>query len=311
MPARWWPVTVASAVILLLATGAMVVLMVSMWATGGGPAAAGPVPTVTVPAATVDPGFSPLPAESALPLLGQSPLPTQRPLSTPLPTREPATPTPVPTATPLPTTTWTPTALPTATATHTPMPTSTATATPTATPLPSPMAVPNPRFRADQTAIGAGGCTYLRWDVDGVKAVFLDGQGRPGHSVEKICPEFSHTYELWVVMPDSNQRKFSLHVEVIGFRPLTLNVLITRTSCDTDEAYAAEISVWAEGGDGWYTYYKGDLDTYIGGPTQGGVGHKMSWRTCGGAPGMFIVRSGDGQEARQGFYAEAPHCCGK
>ena len=150
--------------------------------------------------------------------------------------------------------------------TSTPEPTSTPTAT--SIPTPTSIPVPNPRFRADQVTIEAGECTKVRWGVDGVEAVYLDGAGRPGHSVEKVCPEISHTYTLTVVMPDGRQADHPLHIQVIGYRPLTLGVLVTYRGCDTAESYRAEISIWARGGDTQYTYYLGDLDHYIGGPTE-------------------------------------------
>jgi hypothetical protein len=112
-------------------------------------------------------------------------------------------------------------------------------------------------------------------------------------------------------MPDEYQQSFSFDIQVLGYRPLTLNLFISDRSCDTEESYAAEISIWAQGGDGQYTYYRDDLNQYIGGPTEKGMVYWLSWRTCGGAPGTMIVRSGDGQEARKHFWVEPPKCCGK
>lgn len=155
-----------------------------------------------------------------------------------------------------------------------------------------------------------GECTVLHWDVDSVQAVFLDGAGRPGHSSEMVCPEYTRTFVLEVVMPDQSQQLYTLDIQVLGSLPLTLNLFISDRSCDTKESYAAEISIWARGGDGQYTYYRDDLTQYIGGPTELGVVYRLSWRTCGGAPGTIIVRSGDGQEAREPFWIEPPDCCG-
>jgi hypothetical protein len=112
------------------------------------------------------------------------------------------------------------------------------------------------------------------------------------------------------VTPEGQQASFFVEIRVLGTLPLTLNVFVSSRTCDTPESYAAEISVWAEGGDGWYTYYQDDLSHQIAGPTKGGVVFKISWRTCGGIPGTFIVRSGDGKEARETFWVEPPHCCG-
>ena len=220
---------------------------------------------------------------------------------TPAPTAT-ATQTPVPTSTP--TATHTPTLTAMAGPTNTPAPT--LTATPTTTPVP----LPDPRFRADQTSIRAGGCTVLHWNVDGVQAVFLDGAGRPGHSSEKVCPQETRRYTLRLAMPDGRQRSDVLDIRVMGTLPLALNGLVHKPLCDIAESYAAEISIWAEGGDGQYTYDKDSLDQPIGGPMEGGMGYLVSWRTCGGSPGTFIVRSEDGQEARTSYWVEPPDCCG-
>ena len=123
----------------------------------------------------------------------------------------------------------------------------------------------------------------MHWDVDGPREVYLDGKGRPGHSTEEICPTRTHTYVLMIVMPNGDQASFPLEIQVVGVLPLTLSVLVTNVSCDTQESYAAEISIWASGGDGWYTYYRDDPEKYIGGPTEGGMVYSVSWRTCGGS----------------------------
>jgi hypothetical protein len=328
-PSQWWPVTAVSLLLIALTGCTIGALVIALWRTAGTPPAA--APTDRVPAAS-----TPAPAETRDErTLFRSPVsvppdqartPTQPPTYTPAPTRT-ATPEPTATATPEPTVTATaeptataapeptaaatpePTNTPTSEARNTPEPSSTATPAPARTATPTPMPGPDPGFRAERTTITAGECTVLRWDVDGVRAVFLDGAGRPGHSSEIICPELSHTYTLQVVASDGRQASYALDIRVLGYVPLTLNVFVRNRTCDMAESYAAEIAVWAQGGDGWYTYYRDDLGRQIAGPTQGGVVHWISWRTCGGAVGTFIVRSGDGQEVRQSFWVEPPDCC--
>ena len=131
------------------------------------------------------------------------------PTWTPLPptwTSVPPTWTPVPpTWTPNPPT-WTP-ALPT----WTPIPPPTWTPRPpTSTPLP-----PDPTvdFRADQTQLNAGQCTTLRWDVEYVRAVYLDGEGVAGHSTKQVCPSQSRTYTLRVVT-DAGAQDYPLSINV-------------------------------------------------------------------------------------------------
>lgn len=113
-------------------------------------------------------------------------------VTTPVLTR---TPSPTPSPTPIKTSTPTPT--PSMTATPTP------TKTPTSTPTPTPTATPTPyiNFRADRTTIFACECTTLRWDVENVIAVYLDGEGVGGHGSREECPEESRTYNLRVVTP--------------------------------------------------------------------------------------------------------------
>jgi hypothetical protein len=89
----------------------------------------------------------------------------------------------------------TPTATNTPTSTHTPTPSS----TPTATNTPAPANTPEVSFHADTTELVAGSCTTLRWDVEDVHEVYLDGQPRQGHGSKQVCPTQTQTYELRVV----------------------------------------------------------------------------------------------------------------
>lgn len=62
-------------------------------------------------------------------------------------------------------------------------------------------------FRADQTSVGSGQCTVLRWDVDNVKAVYLDGAGVAGHDSRQVCPSRTRTYNLRVVTACGEQTR--------------------------------------------------------------------------------------------------------
>ncbi len=128
----------------------------------------------------------------------------------PLPTDTPAPPTntPVPpTATPVP---------PTAT----PIP-PTATFVPTATPIPAPTdtpIIPTPQieFSADYYDIIRGACIKLRIDVDGVDAVYLDGEGVGGHDTKEVCPKQNRTYTLKV---ESAAGEFTREVKINVIEP--------------------------------------------------------------------------------------------
>lgn len=75
--------------------------------------------------------------------------------------------------------------------------------TPTVAPslTPQPTATPQTYvdFRADATLIPAGGCTTLRWDVEGVLGVYLDGRGQPGHGALHVCTHTARTFVLHIV----------------------------------------------------------------------------------------------------------------
>ena len=122
------------------------------------------------------------------------------PAGTPLATAAPEIPTPPP-----PEATWvleTPSvgpAAPTSTsipamATSTPVP-------PAPTPQPAaPTATPRrpeiTYFEAYPSNISAGGCTTLRWGVEGAAEVYLNDQGVGDHETRQVCPESTTTYAL-------------------------------------------------------------------------------------------------------------------
>jgi uncharacterized protein YraI len=57
-------------------------------------------------------------------------------------------------------------------------------------------------FRADRTQVGPGECTTIRWDVEGVQAIFFQGSGVVGHSEAFVCPGGTTEYHLQVVGQD-------------------------------------------------------------------------------------------------------------
>jgi len=91
-------------------------------------------------------------------------------------------------------------------------------ATPTPTPTPTPPEV-DPHFRADRTSISAGECTTLRWDVDNVKAVRLDGTGQVGHGSIQVCPIKTQTFTLEAVERDGRRITRSITIQVSGTPP--------------------------------------------------------------------------------------------
>lgn len=161
--------------------------------------------------------------------LGQLPTPTATAMPTPT-----AIPTPTPTATstptPTPTATWTPT--PTPTATWTPTPDATATAQKerevaatltaiaqkaTADAEATEQAIDNPPIdiRADRTEINAGECTTLHWNIQNVRAVYLDGEGVWGVSERNVCPGTTTTYTWHITKRNGREVTESRTVKVI------------------------------------------------------------------------------------------------
>lgn len=62
-----------------------------------------------------------------------------------------------------------------------------------------PPAAPQVSFSVDQNNLMLGQCATLRWDVDNVRAVYLDGQGVGGHDSRLVCPSSTTTYNLRAV----------------------------------------------------------------------------------------------------------------
>jgi hypothetical protein len=144
--------------------------------------------------------------------------PTATPTVTPSVPAPASTDTPTLTLTPSATPTGTPppTETPTSTSTSTPTatPTSTDTPTPTATSTPSPPPPPQINFRVDNENLVAGQCTTLRWDVDNVREVYIEGIGVPGHGSQDICPGESTTYTMRVVLLTGGEETRTVSVTV-------------------------------------------------------------------------------------------------
>lgn len=75
-------------------------------------------------------------------------------------------------------------------------------------------AAPSIRFWADDPLLPAGTCTWLRWQVDNVREVYLDGEGVPGHDGRQVCPAGTASYELHVTHLDGSQSSATVQIEV-------------------------------------------------------------------------------------------------
>jgi hypothetical protein len=124
-----------------------------------------------------------------------------------------------PTATPLPTVEDVePTQVTTPTIEATEVPEATATLPPpTLTPtLPPPTAAAVIEFWADAEQVNAGSCTTLRWRVENVQAVFLDGNGVAGSGSQEVCLCQDEVHTLTVTRLDSEQEQRQITIRVTG-----------------------------------------------------------------------------------------------
>lgn len=71
-------------------------------------------------------------------------------------------------------------------------------------------------LRADAPYVNAGGCTMLRWDVEGVQAAYLDGAGVVGHGSQQVCPCAATTYTLEVVKMNGQRETRQVFIDVYG-----------------------------------------------------------------------------------------------
>jgi heat shock protein HslJ/uncharacterized protein YraI len=105
-------------------------------------------------------------------------------------------------------------------------------APPVPTPAPIPTAAPTPvqpqpAFWADQTTINQGQCTTLRWQVDGVQAVWVYPDGAnykdypvTGEGSRQVCPAATITYYMRVQVTPDNVQVTQLTITVVPGSPL-------------------------------------------------------------------------------------------
>lgn len=69
-------------------------------------------------------------------------------------------------------------------------------------------------FDADQTSVDAGRCTTLRWSVEGIDSVYLDGGGVTGSGSRQVCPTRTTSYTLRVRLLDGKDELRTVTVVV-------------------------------------------------------------------------------------------------
>ncbi|MEZ4868502.1 MAG: hypothetical protein R3C14_44645 [Caldilineaceae bacterium] len=88
----------------------------------------------------------------------------------------------------------------------TPLPTTTETPLPTPTPTATASPPPPPLVSVSPDVINLGGCTKVKWDIQNVKEVYLNGEGVIGVAEREVCPSAAGrvTYTWRIVQNDGN-----------------------------------------------------------------------------------------------------------
>ena len=74
--------------------------------------------------------------------------------------------------------------------------------------------LPDVGFWADEYALSGGNCTWLNWEVETVREVYLDGEGVVGHDRREVCPTETTTYHLDVVYLDGTESRSNVEIVV-------------------------------------------------------------------------------------------------
>jgi hypothetical protein len=78
----------------------------------------------------------------------------------------------------------------------------------------TPSEPPSIHFWADESVVSRGACTSLRWDVENVREVYLQGAGVVGQGDREVCPTADGVYELRVVHRDGTETRRVVNVAV-------------------------------------------------------------------------------------------------
>jgi polar amino acid transport system substrate-binding protein len=106
-------------------------------------------------------------------------------------------------------------------------------------PPPSPASKPTPNLRADSNYINQGQCTTIRWDIDGVMAVFFIENGVEsgvgGHDSRNVCPPQTTTYVLRVMYMDGSTTDYPITINVNPTGDYTVNFWADDTNIDAGQ----------------------------------------------------------------------------
>jgi len=89
-------------------------------------------------------------------------------------------------------------------------------------PPPPPSGPPIIIFSADETTIRYPNCTTIRWHVENVREIYLEGQDVPregvvGDGSKRVCPSLSSSlYKLIIILRDGSVHEEKLYITVVG-----------------------------------------------------------------------------------------------
>jgi uncharacterized membrane protein len=72
------------------------------------------------------------------------------------------------------------------------------------------------RFWSEEGELAPGDCTWLQWEVDDVREVYLQGEGVVGHDHRQVCPQTTTRYDLEVTHLDGTVTRHTVQIEVRG-----------------------------------------------------------------------------------------------
>jgi 4-amino-4-deoxy-L-arabinose transferase-like glycosyltransferase len=78
--------------------------------------------------------------------------------------------------------------------------------------VPSPL--PTISMWADSARVAVGECTWLRWQADHVREVYLNGEGVVGHDARQVCPAGPTSYQLEAVLEDGSHITRTVEITV-------------------------------------------------------------------------------------------------
>lgn len=73
---------------------------------------------------------------------------------------------------------------------------------------------PSILFSSDDESVAQGACTWLRWEVENVREIYLDGEGVVGQGEREVCPAKTTAYELQVIHADGTVTLETIEIEV-------------------------------------------------------------------------------------------------